>query len=165
MKKCGRVERFNDEHLVVALPELELVTKTSADLGARSRVIDRNAALGLALVELTGVEEAIGKLRADSNIDRELDRFPCDRKRDHPNTTDNDYFELDHLVKGIHLFTEDAFWEGYSFAAAVVNGAIAARIVPRHRSARQALDELLQRDPDEPGCGIRPNKTGSYCHA
>jgi hypothetical protein len=55
--------------------------------------------------------------------------------------------------------------EQCSFAAGVVSRAIAARIVPGQRSARQALDEPLQRDPDEPGCGIRPNKTGSYCHA
>jgi hypothetical protein len=54
--------------------------------------------------------------------------------------------------------------EQCSFAASVVNRAIAARIMPGQRSACQALDEL-QRDPDEPGRRLRPNKTGSYCHA
>jgi membrane-anchored mycosin MYCP len=54
-------------------------------------------------------------------------------------------------------FPGTARWEGCSFAAAVVSGAIAAGTVPGHRSARQALEELLDRDPDQPGCGIRPN--------
>ena len=54
-------------------------------------------------------------------------------------------------------FPGTARWEGCSFAAGVVSGAIAARTVPGRRSARQALEELLDRDPDQPCCGIRPN--------
>jgi len=52
-------------------------------------------------------------------------------------------------------FPGTAVWEGCSFAAGVVSGAIAAGTVPGHRSARQALEELLSRDPGQPGCGIR----------
>jgi len=55
-------------------------------------------------------------------------------------------------------FNGAASWEGCSFAAGVVSGAIAARTVPGRRSARQALEELLNPDPGEPGCGILPNK-------
>jgi len=56
-------------------------------------------------------------------------------------------------------FRGAAKWEGCSFAAGVVSGAIAAGTVPGCRSARQALDDLL--DPDRarssrPG-SIRPN--------
>jgi hypothetical protein len=55
-------------------------------------------------------------------------------------------------------FPGRAVWEGCSFAAAVVSGAIAARTVPGHRSARQALDELLHPGPGAgPDGRIRPN--------
>jgi hypothetical protein len=57
-------------------------------------------------------------------------------------------------------FPGTAVWEGCSFAAGVVTGAIAAGTVPGHRSARQALAELLNRDPGQPGRGIRPNDPG-----
>jgi hypothetical protein len=54
-----------------------------------------------------------------------------------------------------------AIWEGCSFAAGTVSGAIAARTVPGRRSARQALEELLHPEPGRPGCGILPNKLDS----
>ena len=53
-------------------------------------------------------------------------------------------------------FPGRAIWEGCSFAAAVVSGAIAAGTVPGHRSARQALDELLHPDPARHDRRIRP---------
>jgi hypothetical protein len=54
-------------------------------------------------------------------------------------------------------FPGGAIWEGCSFAAAIVSGAIAARTVPGRRSARQALDELFHPDPrGGPDRGIRP---------
>jgi membrane-anchored mycosin MYCP len=58
-------------------------------------------------------------------------------------------------------FPGTAIWEGCSFAAGVVSGAIAARTVPGRRSARAALEELLHPDPGQPGCGIVPNRPGS----
>jgi len=58
-------------------------------------------------------------------------------------------------------FPGTAIWEGCSFAAGVVSGAVAARTVPGRRSAREALDELLHPDPGQPGCGIVPNRPGS----
>jgi membrane-anchored mycosin MYCP len=53
-------------------------------------------------------------------------------------------------------FPGRAIWEGCSFAAAVVSGAIAAGTVPGRRSARQALDELLHPDPPGGNHRIRP---------
>ena len=44
-------------------------------------------------------------------------------------------------------FTGWASWSGTSFAAASVSGAIAARIKPGHRTAREALDDLRSRRP------------------
>ncbi|HUK68542.1 MAG TPA: S8/S53 family peptidase, partial [Streptosporangiaceae bacterium] len=58
-------------------------------------------------------------------------------------------------------FPGTAVWEGCSFAAGVVSGAIAAGTVPGHRSARQALDGLLHPDPGKPGGHIRPNSLAS----
>jgi len=54
-------------------------------------------------------------------------------------------------------FGGQAVWEGCSFAAGVVSGAIAAGIIPGHRPARQVLEELLQLDPARRDIGIRPN--------
>jgi cobalamin biosynthesis protein CobT len=44
-------------------------------------------------------------------------------------------------------FTGHAMWQGTSFAAAIVTGAIAARTVPGKVSAAEALQSLLD-DPD-----------------
>jgi membrane-anchored mycosin MYCP len=56
------------------------------------------------------------------------------------------------------FFPGTATWQGCSFAAGVVSGAIAAGTVPGHRSSREALNELLQAGPGERRAGIRPNR-------
>jgi membrane-anchored mycosin MYCP len=53
-------------------------------------------------------------------------------------------------------FTGWANWSGTSFAAASVSGAIAARIRPGHRTAREALDDLHNRPPAGPDNDIIP---------
>jgi hypothetical protein len=53
-------------------------------------------------------------------------------------------------------FTGWANWSGTSFAAASVSGAIAARIKPGHRTAREALDDLHNRRPAGPDADIIP---------
>jgi subtilisin family serine protease len=53
-------------------------------------------------------------------------------------------------------FTGWANWSGTSFAAASVSGAIAARIKPGHRTAREALDDLHNRPPAGPDADIIP---------
>ena len=45
-----------------------------------------------------------------------------------------------------------AYWNGTSFSAATVSGAVAAKIVPGRRNARQALASILQAPPGD----IRP---------
>jgi membrane-anchored mycosin MYCP len=54
-------------------------------------------------------------------------------------------------------FTGWARYSGTSFAAAIVSGEIAARTIPGHRTARQALDTLRHPDVDRPGNGIQPH--------
>ena len=53
-------------------------------------------------------------------------------------------------------FTGWAYWSGTSFAAASVSGAIAARIEPGHRTAREALNDLRNRPLDGPDDDIIP---------
>jgi membrane-anchored mycosin MYCP len=50
-----------------------------------------------------------------------------------------------------------ANWAGCSFAAGVVTGVIAARTEPGHRSAREALDELVPSLADQPRPGLLLN--------
>jgi membrane-anchored mycosin MYCP len=103
-EEYGRVERFNDDELVVALPELEVVTEALAHFGVTVSQIDRSPALGLALVRgLANIKEAVGSLRADCDIDRELTFFEEERQRGHPDADNYAYLELDRLVRGIHL--------------------------------------------------------------
>jgi membrane-anchored mycosin MYCP len=54
-------------------------------------------------------------------------------------------------------FGGTANWAGCSFAAGVVTGVIAARTEPGHRSAREALDELVQSLADQPRPGLLLN--------
>jgi hypothetical protein len=52
-------------------------------------------------------------------------------------------------------FTGKAVWSGTSFAAAAVSGKLAAHTVPGVRSAREALNDLLQPGPGLLSNGIR----------
>ncbi|HUK73302.1 MAG TPA: S8/S53 family peptidase [Streptosporangiaceae bacterium] len=96
----GRVERFHDDQLVVALPDLEIVAKALDRLGVRQGLPDRNAALGLALLsDLANLEEAVHTLQKDADVAPHLARFKEERARSGaPQVAD-----LDLLVKGIHL--------------------------------------------------------------
>ena len=62
-----------------------------------------------------------------------------------------------HLIAEPVSFSGQAEWEGNSFAAAVVTGEIAAGTRPGRRSARQALEDLLRREPGEYRGGVVPN--------
>jgi membrane-anchored mycosin MYCP len=55
-------------------------------------------------------------------------------------------------------FPGTATWQGCSFAAGVVSGAIAAGTVPGHRSSREVLNELLQAGPGDQRAGIQPSR-------
>ncbi len=51
----GVIERYEDDQLVVALPDLEVVKKALAELGVRCKKEDPDEALGLALLSLANV--------------------------------------------------------------------------------------------------------------
>jgi hypothetical protein len=57
-------------------------------------------------------------------------------------------------------FNGTANWAGCSFAAGVVSGVIAARTEPGHRSAREALDTLIQSLAARPRQGLLLNPAG-----
>lgn len=61
-----------------------------------------------------------------------------------------------HTTETSEPFTGWANWSGTSFAAASVSGAIAARIKPGHRTAREALDDLRSRRPADHDNDIVP---------
>jgi hypothetical protein len=120
----GRVERFHDDQLVVALPDLPVITKTLDRLGVRLGPVDRNAALGLALVaDLENVDAAVRTLQQDADIGPELERFKAERARfGVPYVAD-----LDLLVKGIRLQFARSFpgWEvtiGKNYRPSMVKG-------------------------------------------
>jgi len=120
----GRVERFNDDQLVVALPDLPVVTKTLDSFGVRLGPIDRNAALGLALVaDLGNVGAAVRTLQEDADIGPELERFKTERAR----FGVPDVADLDLLVEGIRLQFARSFpgWKvtiGKNYRPSVVKG-------------------------------------------
>jgi membrane-anchored mycosin MYCP len=58
-------------------------------------------------------------------------------------------------------FHGTANWAGCSFAAGVVTGVIAARTVPGQRSAREALDDLMDALARHPRPGLLLNPAGS----
>jgi hypothetical protein len=176
----GRVERFEDDQLVIALPDLELVTRTLADLDVYMGPADRHQGLGLARIRgLANLGAAVRALLAEDGVGTELGRFQGEREGLHPHgVADLDILltgayvqgdvTIEHkdkdghsVAKKVVLFSGTAVWEGCSFAAAVVSGAIAARTVPGQRPARQALEELLDLDPAAAGGGVVPNTPSS----
>ena len=131
----GRIELFHDDQLVVALPDLKIIASTLERFGVAPGPVDERPVLGLALIRgLANVDTAISELLngGAGGIGPELARYRDER----------------------------AAALAAAKAPGVVSGAIAAGTVPGHRSARQALEELLSRDPGQPGCGIRPNDPG-----
>lgn len=98
----GWVERFHDDQLIVALPDLDVVTGALAGLGARWGRIETSAALGLALIpSVTGVARAVARLRHDPAIGAEIERYRAERARAHPGAPG--IADLDLLIKGIRL--------------------------------------------------------------
>jgi subtilase family protein len=57
-------------------------------------------------------------------------------------------------------FSGTANWAGCSFAAGVVSGVVAARTVPGHRSAREALADLERSLAEQPRTGLRLYRPG-----
>ncbi len=96
----GRVERFHDDQLVVALPDLGLVARALTDLGVSLGPTDRDATLGLARVRgLAGTGQAVRALQRDPDIGPELARFQHERVSSGPPAV----ADLDLLLKGLQL--------------------------------------------------------------
>src|ERR1700730_157100 len=96
----GRVERFEDDQLVVALPDLELVTRTLADLDVYLGQEDRHQPLGLARVRgLANLGAAVRVLLAEAGVGTELERFKGQRE----GLAGRGVADLDLLLEGIRL--------------------------------------------------------------
>jgi Subtilase family len=96
----GRVEKFEDDQLVIALPDLGLVTRTLADLDVYMGPADRHRDLGLARIRgLANLGAAVRTLLADDGIGTELGRFQGEREGLHPHGV----ADLDLLLEGIRL--------------------------------------------------------------
>jgi len=97
----GRVEAFDDDQLIVAIPDLGVVTEALTALGVPWHNIDESAALGLVRIrELSGVDKAAARLAQDPRIGSALQRFREDQAaiRNGQNPAD-----LEILIKGMHL--------------------------------------------------------------
>jgi membrane-anchored mycosin MYCP len=122
----GRVEAFHDDQLVVALPDLRVVTQVLADLGVRCGPIDASKALGLALIrDLDGVGRAAGRLAHDPDTGAEIERFRAERSAARPGT--RDVADLELLIKGIRAQLTRRFpgWEvtiGKNYGPSMVKG-------------------------------------------
>lgn len=96
----GRVEKFHHDQLVVALPDLKLVTQTLRELGVRLGPTDHNATLGLARVRgLANTGEAVRRLQQDPDIGPELARL----QHEQAGSSSHTVADLDLLLKGIRL--------------------------------------------------------------
>ena len=102
--KRGRIETFNDDELVIALPDLAVVTKTLADLGVQLGPIDHSPALGLALVRgLANVGAAVGALLDGEHIGPRLAGFRRKLAQAQAGAPDADVADLLLLIKGVRL--------------------------------------------------------------
>jgi membrane-anchored mycosin MYCP len=96
----GRVEKFHDDQLVVALPDLRLVTQALTDLGVSLGPTDCDATLGLARVRgLENTHEAVRTLQQDAVIGPELARL----KHERVSSGTHAVADLDLLLTGIRL--------------------------------------------------------------
>jgi len=105
----GTVEKFNNDELVVALADQDLVLKTIGELGAVVRYTDPHDRLGLVLVQLTQIGQAVGKLQLDKNLAADLAAYESTRCTDIGGA---DVSLLDLLLKGLRLYFADRFgWQ------------------------------------------------------
>jgi len=102
----GRVEVFHDDQIVVAQPDLDIVTQSLTRLGVVLGPVEGNAELRLALLrDLGNIEAAVHVLRQDSGIGPQLDRFGAERR----GLGQGDPAPLDLLVRGVLLQLAGSF--------------------------------------------------------
>ena len=123
-KQRGWVETFQHDQLVVALSDLPAVEQTLSSFGVGCKGIDKNAALGMALVrDLTDVPKAVHELAQRDAIGPELKRYRAERGRALPCPV----ADLDLLIKGIRIQLSQQFpgWEvtiGKNYGPSLVKG-------------------------------------------
>jgi membrane-anchored mycosin MYCP len=121
----GRVEAFHDDQLIVAIPELPVVTQALTELGVRWGAIDESAALGLARIrDLSGVGQATAGIAQDTDIGTGIRRFRSERADLRGGLEAAD---LEILIKALHLRLARRFpgWAvtiGRNFRPSLVKG-------------------------------------------
>jgi hypothetical protein len=97
----GRLETFNDDQIVVALADLDVVTKEIESLHGRTKRPVRHERLGLALLPLQGasIKAAVAELRRSRGIAAELAAFTKARKAE----SEGRISPLDELLQGLRL--------------------------------------------------------------
>ena len=156
----GVIERYEDDQLVVAISDLAVVRGALTDLPVGEQDVDPSPELGLALLTLQDVASGAAELRArDSGLEervKEAKRPAGSPKGIAPSDLDTLIFWLRELgaprgPRELRFSNGFARWDGTSFAAATVSGAVAAKIQPGRCDARQALACICE----EPGGEIR----------
>lgn len=151
----GRVEAFHDDQLVVALPDLGVVTDALTDLGVRWGGIDESAALGLARIrDLSGVDQAAARLAQASGIGTGLQRYRQDQA-DIRHGRDTAGLEI--LIKGLHLRFAGDFpgWKvtiGKNYRPSLVKG---DPHLGGGQGAPKRTDAELRLPDSEDGRGVR----------
>jgi membrane-anchored mycosin MYCP len=121
----GRVEVFHDDQLVVAIPELRVVTQGLTELGVRWDAIDESAPLGLARIrDLSGVSQAVAGIAQDPVIGTDIGHF----RRDRANLRGGlEAADLEILIRALRLRLARRFpgWQvtiGKNFRPSLVQG-------------------------------------------
>ncbi len=124
----GWVETFEDDQLVVAMPDLPAVLQVLGALDVRWGKIEQNEDLGMALVcGLEGLPAAVRRLREDEDgfIGQEIGRFETERAQALPRAQPHADLEL--LIRGIRATFARQFpgWEvmiGKNYGPSLVKG-------------------------------------------
>jgi hypothetical protein len=100
----GSVEKFHDDELIVAIPQLSVVREELQDFGVEigDRGIEENGVLGLArLSELKDIEKAVRKLERDRSVGQEIKAYRKLRHEAHPDAPPVSDLAL--LIYGVKL--------------------------------------------------------------
>jgi membrane-anchored mycosin MYCP len=154
----GRVESYQGDELVVALPHLRLVRSELERLGARPIEQDEDAGLGLALLTLPHDElpKAVAELARRPRVKAEMERARASRIERAPRLAD-DYPALDDLLVGLRtLFAEEnGGWQPTLGKNRIIALSGAPYISGGGEGAPKRAAKLTLRDSLRPGRGVR----------
>jgi membrane-anchored mycosin MYCP len=100
----GSVEKFHDDELIVAIPQLSVVREKLQEFGVEigDRGVEENGVLGLArLSELKDIEKAVRKLERDRSVGQEIKAYRKLRHEAHPDAPPVSDLAL--LIYGVRL--------------------------------------------------------------